>query len=284
VDKIGYAIALLPRRVKTLLLEQILMHNQLKNTSWSFVVNKDFFSDVTHLKIPHNLAIRDSFMHNIAASDCKLSSLSLVVPFCRVGGSEIITGRGVAALLGYQDQLERLELVWTIGFRSDVLSRLNSDRLTEVSITADGICRCFSTEQPFYSHVVEHYQRDLAVLAINNPHIKRLSLDSVILDLTDCYTLLNALSDSLEVLSIRVVKFYAYCRRSHCFYGEDFLKFLQFADRNCKRLRKLRCYSFQSDCQLKQLKMYSCTLASLNLEGHYFQVCIPNFFSKLHII
>lgn len=285
VDKIGRIVALLPPNLKSLLLEQILRHNQLSSNTWASVVNGDFFADISHLRIPQNLAIRDSFMHSIAASGCKLSSLSLVVPFTQVGANERLSGRGVAALLGYQDELEKFNLVWTIGFRSDVLTRLNSSNLTRVSITGDGICRCFSTEQQFYSHRVEHYQRDFAVLAINNPHISHLSLESVILDLTDCYSLLSALGDRLEVLKIRVVRFYAYCRKSHCFYGEDLLRFLQFADKTCKRLRKLCCYSLQPDCQSRQLTLHSCTLTKLDLEGHYFQapLILPAFLTELKI-
>lgn len=111
-----------------------------------------------------------------------------------------------------------------------------------------------------------------SVLAINNPTITKLCLDGIILDLNDCYTLFSALADSLEHLEIKIVRFYAFCQRTHCFYGRDFVIFLELVDRICHRLKYLSCYALQTDVQNRQLVLKSTSLETLCLEGHVFQM------------
>jgi len=86
-------------------------------------------------------------------------------------------------------------------------------------------------------------------MAINNPTITKLSLDGVILDLNDCVVMLTALQDTLERLEVKIVRFYAFCARTHCFFGRDFVPFLELVDRVCHRLRHFSCYALQTDVQ-----------------------------------
>lgn len=123
-------------------------------------------------------------------------------------------------------------------------------------------------------------------LAINNRTITHLHLDSVILNFADCHSLFSALSESLEHLVIKIVRYYTYCEGDHCFYGRDFIPFLEMIDGKCERLRYFSCFCYKADWQQnRQLVLHSKQLESLALEGHVFEspVLLPCNIRKLKL-
>uniref|UniRef100_A0A915KVW4 Uncharacterized protein n=1 Tax=Romanomermis culicivorax TaxID=13658 RepID=A0A915KVW4_ROMCU len=77
----------------------------------------------------------------------------------------------------------------------------------------------------------------------------------------------KALAETLRRLEIKIVRFYAFCQKNHCFYGRDFVPLLEFVDRTCHRLEYLSCFVLQTDVQDKQIKFENLSLRTLCLEG-----------------
>lgn len=160
---VGPLVHLLPPGVKTLLLERMLSHDFLTSRSWSDVVQKAFFKDLRHLSLPYSDQMNDKFMNTIAASGCQLREIFLSVPMIPTDERRAkLTGRGVSALLGTQEALEVLTLIWCVNFKQGVLNRVRSDRLKVVEIHGDAICSCFANSgYVVRDDEVQLYQRDV---------------------------------------------------------------------------------------------------------------------------
>lgn len=283
--RIGPYVRKMHRSLKTLLLECVIWHDALDERTNSYIVNAEFFRNLTDLRIPKNNVITDYFMNMVAASGCQLRTVSLVVPLIKHEEKWApLSGKGIRALFADQEELEDLKLVWCINFKADVITRIRSDHLRKVDIAGDAVCRCFEHNISLRDKV-HLCQRDFGFLALNNPTITELRLDGIILDLNDCYVMFKALAETLRRLEIKIVRFYAFCQKNHCFYGRDFVPFLEFVDRTCHRLEYLSCFVLQTDVQDKQIKFENLALRTLCLEGHVFQmpVILPVYLEKIKL-
>lgn len=156
-------VYLLPPNLKCMLLELILSHDLLTKKCWSDIVSKVFFKDFRQLILPRSDQMNDLFMNTIAASGCRLNEIFLSVPMIPTDERRAkLTGRGVSALLGTQESLERLTLIWCVNFKQGVLNRVKSDRLKVVEIHGDAICSCFANSgYVVRDDEVQLYQRDV---------------------------------------------------------------------------------------------------------------------------
>ena len=117
------------------------------------------------------------------------------------------------------------------------------------------MCRCFGTDprSAAWHHMIlpfsgsggvwRSYQRDLAVMAINNRNIKELYLDNILLDYTDYQTMLTELSNSLEVFCVKILRVYEFCNGEHAFLPHGLPSFLHFISQTCKKLKVLSIYN-----------------------------------------
>uniref|UniRef100_A0A915KUZ6 Uncharacterized protein n=1 Tax=Romanomermis culicivorax TaxID=13658 RepID=A0A915KUZ6_ROMCU len=142
--RIGPNVRKMHRSLKTQLLECVIWHDALNDRTNAYILNAEFFHSLVHLRIPKNNVITDYFMNMVAASGCRLQTVSLVVPLIKHEEKWApLSGKGIRALFANQEELEELKLVWCINFKADVITRIRSDYLRRVDIVGDAVCRCF---------------------------------------------------------------------------------------------------------------------------------------------
>ncbi|VDP05433.1 unnamed protein product [Soboliphyme baturini] len=283
-----FQVRSLPPLIKSLLLERILRHDSFDADRLIEILDVDFFSNLDYLQLSNCSHLNDRFLFAIAASGCSLREFAFMEAMSTYPDG--VTEHGIASVLAEQKHLECLKLISRLNFRTGVLNRLSSSCLNTVELIGDAICRCFALNNTL-AEKMDFYQRDIChplyalklsstdsqtdkfyfvMLAINNPTITTLCLKDVALDIDDCYSLFVALRKTLRHLEVDVIRYYAFCERTHCYSGRDFVTFLEMANRLCS-LSFLQCRCIYDDFQEAHVCLTSSSLVKLNLQGHLFK-------------